>query len=260
MHQVTNIKEKFISSEFPKTIISCRDTKMCNIVYEYFNEIMPGAISLSHSLDPYDDEATLTTFDFNDLKRVIVVVKRASLGFDSPRTQVVVDMTGSRNPDRIMQLMGRVTRIHPEGKEKVFFKIVPEIFKVEMKRIWGVLFALGHPMYYANYDSSNYKEVPLLVERVPSGVPSVAGESRAPNPSGNDGTIEIKPLNTWMMNAALCWDYIEKLEHNDADAIAAYTRMTIKDIEKIENAIDAPWLNFTTAQEFADFIRNGFAV
>jgi hypothetical protein len=65
-------------------------------------------------------------------------------------------MSAMQNLDRIFQLIGRLIRLHPEGRRKFFFKVVPEGLEEEYKRIMSATLCLCDEEYFTKYDGENF--------------------------------------------------------------------------------------------------------
>jgi hypothetical protein len=113
-----------------KTIIACRSVEMANQV----SLSLKTRHKVNHLVSEYEDDAdSMYVRAFLEGQTpVLVVVKRATLGFDMPALNRFIDLTGSRNPDRIFQMCCRLAR-KPEGPcEKTFIKVMPQAFSGAM--------------------------------------------------------------------------------------------------------------------------------
>ena len=112
-------KKRFDSAE--KIMILASSISMANKVSQYFSE-RDVANLVSHSENDIESE-NIKRFKENGIK-ILVVVGRATLGFDFPRLEILIDLRGSYNPEVVLQYVARVFTKHPENKEKLFIRAV----------------------------------------------------------------------------------------------------------------------------------------
>jgi superfamily II DNA or RNA helicase len=110
-----------VSDKLKKTFIACNNRQQANQVSNYLKS-KKVACALSTSADDRNGNEIQRFMDEKDCK-ILVVVGRGVLGFNMPEIKTVIDLTGSHNPDRIFQLLSRVTRLCPEIGEKIFIKV-----------------------------------------------------------------------------------------------------------------------------------------
>jgi hypothetical protein len=90
-------------------------------------------------------------------------------------------MSAMQNLDRIFQLIGRLIRLHPDGRRKFFFKVVPEGLEEEYKRIMSATLCLSDEEYFTKYDGENFLGV-----RIP-------GTRPEPQPRRIDDIDDVEP-------------------------------------------------------------------
>src|SRR5690606_5065256 len=100
-----------------KTMIACRDHSQASAVYKYLQNNTKAKVVMSTHKDDYFSEEMESFRNDPDIK-VLIVIRRGILGFDMSDLVNVVDMTGSRNIDRIYQLMARTMRKNDQHKLK----------------------------------------------------------------------------------------------------------------------------------------------
>ncbi len=155
-----------------KTIIACRDIKQAEQVAHYFRSQKVDTL-VSHSKLDADGE-NIEAFGRYDTP-LLVVVDRAQLGYDNPDLVNFIDMTGSKNPDRIFQMLCRVVR--PGNVEKkLFVKVMPASFADQNLLLFmeGVL-NLSRREIFETYDGTGFykQEVPARARK-----PRDRGEGR----------------------------------------------------------------------------------
>lgn len=104
-----------------KTMLAARNIKQARFMEEFLKE--KGIHCILSTSDNDKDSLAITSFKNDPNISVLIVVRRGILGFNMPELINVVDFTASRNINRIYQLYARVLRVHPQGKQKNFFKV-----------------------------------------------------------------------------------------------------------------------------------------
>ena len=156
------VKGKFVSAmkrlsgDFPKTIIATRSIDMAEQVYKFFMEhkSLAGSVILSHSKH---DEDRLLEFNNNGNLKIAIVVNRANLGFDADKVRCVVDMTGTTNENRMVQLIGRAARVTRVNgvvvpTEKAYFKVMPQNMEMYTRALLQLSALLTTKDFYASYE------------------------------------------------------------------------------------------------------------
>lgn len=84
---------------------------------------VPVVVSVSEE-DAESEE--VARFRYDPKVTTLIVCGRGVLGFDFPALETVVDLTFSINPDRLFQLLNRVSRNDGKGTKKTYIKVMPE--------------------------------------------------------------------------------------------------------------------------------------
>jgi hypothetical protein len=149
--------------QLKKTMIACQGVNQANKVHKYLSKK-----GINCAISHYKIEA-----DSSEIKRfkdepeclVLIVVGRGVLGFNMPELENVIDMTGSANIDRIMQLLCRVNRVHPDVKQKLFIKVAP-INKVDyMHAVMHAVCCMFDKEWFLKYNGKNFLDMPVPVKR-----------------------------------------------------------------------------------------------
>ena len=156
-----------LQTELQKTMIACESVAQSTKVEAYLRSKNIGVVHSNHKNDP--DSKLIDLFVENPHIKVLVVVQRGILGFNMPELVNVVDMTGSRNIDRVYQLFARVMRKHDKLKHKYFFKITDEPNREMTKFYLNAALQLMMPDFISKYNGKNLGdcEVPVFVPRKP---------------------------------------------------------------------------------------------
>ena len=104
-----------------KTIWACRNQDMAEYIGKTLNAMGVKTVISCERVDK--DSLEVERFRTEPDLKCLVVVNRASLGFNMEDLENVIDLTGSRNIDRTYQLYSRITRTHPTIKVKNFYKV-----------------------------------------------------------------------------------------------------------------------------------------
>lgn len=149
-------------STLKKTMFACDSIEQANMVKTYLNK---KKIEVALSTSENDKDSLEIDRFVNDSKcLVLIVVNRGILGFNLPELENVIDMSCTYNPDKIFQLMGRVLRKHPKGKQKLFFKVVPSNLSNLYRGVMQVVALLSNEKYYTKFDGKNMLDIKLFAE------------------------------------------------------------------------------------------------
>jgi superfamily II DNA or RNA helicase len=143
-----------ILTRLKKTIIACRDIKQAKQVAKYFRA--QGVETLVSNYEEDKKSENMDAFSKSSAP-LLIVVDRGTLGYDNPDLVNFVDFTGSRNPDRIFQMLSRVVRPSKKISKKLFIKVMPTSF-ADANLIYfmeGVL-NLVHREIFSTYDGSGF--------------------------------------------------------------------------------------------------------
>lgn len=151
--------------QLKKTMIVCNNRTQSRKVYKYLlSKKVNCAISISGK-DGDDNSSEIERFKDEENCMVLIVVGRGILGFNMPELENVVDMTGSTNIDRIMQLLCRVNRVHPNVKQKLFIKVAP-INRVDyIHAVMHAVCCMFDREWFLGYNGKNFLDMPVAVKR-----------------------------------------------------------------------------------------------
>lgn len=151
-------------SKLDKTMFACRSQQQARQVYNYL--VKNGVNTLVSTEDTDKDSDNIKTFVQDPEVKVLVVVNRGILGFNLPTLVNVVDMSSTRNLDRMYQLFSRVTRTHTDIKYKRYFKMAPAEEVEYMQYVTSAMLALIHRDNISIYNGKNFKtDIPVLVKK-----------------------------------------------------------------------------------------------
>lgn len=148
-----------------KTMFACNSIDQAKLVNKYL--LGKGVNSvLSNSKNDIDSQQMKDFIEDKDIQ-VLIVVRRGILGFDFDELVNVVDMTLSKNPDRVYQLMARVMRSHEDHKVKYFFKMAPQNHLKVSEFFLRAALSLLNKEFISQYNGKNLKklEIPVIIKK-----------------------------------------------------------------------------------------------
>lgn len=150
-----------IFKKLHKTMIACNNIRQAEEVGLYFSKKGINNV-VSHNDNDINSD-NIQEFLSDDLVKVLVVVNRGILGFDMPELVNIVDLTCSRNIDRIYQLYARVMRKHDKFNMKYFFKVIPEKQSDLYKFYMSASLCLLRKDFIEKYNGKNINGMELCV-------------------------------------------------------------------------------------------------
>jgi superfamily II DNA or RNA helicase len=162
-----------------KTMIACRSIKQANKIQEYFDTKGIRCL-VSHSLNDVQSE-NIQLFKTSVEYQVLIVVDRGILGFDMHDLVNVVDLTCSKNINRIYQLYARVMRQSKDSPKKYFFKFSTDPEMQLMKFYMNAALMLMFEDFISKYNGKNLNgcKVPVMVPRSPRESEAGVGSPKA---------------------------------------------------------------------------------
>ena len=133
-------------------MIFTKSISQANDVKNYLKTL--GINSLISTSDDDKNSDEVQKFIKSDLINILIVVDRGVLGFNLPELVNIIDMKCGKNVSNLFQLFNRITRIHPDGVQKYFFKIVPESLKVEYMNMLSASLSLMFKSNYIKYNGT----------------------------------------------------------------------------------------------------------
>lgn len=134
-----------------KTMIVAKSISQAKDIKLYFNSFKIETLISTYITDRHSN--IINRF-INDDINIIVVVDRGILGFNLPTLVNIIDIKCGKNISNLFQLFNRITRIHPEGVQKYFFKIVPESYENEYLYMLSAAISLVFKDNYIKYNGT----------------------------------------------------------------------------------------------------------
>jgi len=202
-----------------KTMIMCRSINQAEQIKKYFDQRNINTI-ISHSdngKDGYDaNSEEIERFKEDKDVLVLIVVGRGILGFNYPELVNAIDLTCTMNIDRIFQFMMRAARKHPNGDQKLFFKVVPAQLENYFEHLMSVVLSLVGEENYMLFNGKNFFTLPI---------PTIKKESRS---LGGGRTSKSAPKNLTLYDIGDDLKFFIALTHrnNEAFNTVSYTNLS----------------------------------
>ena len=211
-----------------KTMIACKSQRQAIQVKDYFDKIgVKSALSIS---DIDYDSVEIENFKADPDCLILIVVGRGILGFNYPELVNVVDMTTSMNVDRVYQLFCRVVRKHPNGLQKLFFKVAPNTLSDYYKYVMTGVLALSDEYYFTHFNGKNFNDMQIPVR------PHINNNNGGGN-NTNDNTTTVpnrkkpvKRLSPIDFSALPVFELFKDIYHKKDSLLHTYAFTTIRDV------------------------------
>jgi superfamily II DNA or RNA helicase len=145
--------------DIDKTIVACKDIAHAEVVERELKRLGVNCLMSSSENDIESDNVEKFNKD-NDIK-ILVVIKRATLGYNNHNVVNFVDLTGTRNPSRLYQMYSRITRVHPDKKSKLFLKIVSPLDAVSDEYALTAALCLMDERWLMSFNGKNFGNLPV---------------------------------------------------------------------------------------------------
>jgi superfamily II DNA or RNA helicase len=152
----------FLNKNMGRTFIACRNQPQAKKVAKYFES--KGIKTMISTSDTDNDNELLNSWKEDQSYRVLIVVRKGVLGFSDSSIVNLVDMTMSKNINRMFQLYNRVTRKLGDTK-KLYIKVVPaNLSDYHMVYVTGMLCML-HEEWYTKFNGKNFLKILDVLNR-----------------------------------------------------------------------------------------------
>lgn len=210
-----------------KTIIACPRQVVADQVGKALSKMNISCI-ISHSEnDP--ENLNIDRFKAGEAN-VLVVVGRGLLGFDMDTLINFIDMTGSKNPNRIFQMECRVVRTPQDGSaplRKLFLKVMPDIYSdVKMRFYMSGVLMLAQTEFFSTWNGKNFMhlETPAVGPRQRHG---------AKEPSDKDSASDNRPEPVLQAGMMVFGDYFKGLAHTHDESLESHAWCRLADVFRI---------------------------
>lgn len=219
-----------------RTLIACASIDQADKVYKYLNNKGISTV-VSHSKNDIHSDYIInpkTGFVYDSSKTVLVTVDRGILGFNVPDLENVIDLTCSKNVDRIYQLYARVMRKHPTVKKKFFMKIVPRLDSVNSWIALQCAVSLMFKDFIEKYDGFNLNNMKLLVKNKKT-KKKLTGCNRRVLSKKDDKKYLPLPICESFLNEVLTCQFMEDILHKSGSSLSEYSYVTVRQLKNKYN-------------------------
>jgi hypothetical protein len=152
----------FLNKNMGRTMIACRNQSQAKKVGDYFtSKGIKNIVSIS---DSDSDNELLRAWEQKQEYRVLIVVRRGILGFSDETLVNLVDMTMSKNINRMFQLYNRVTRKFGDTK-KLYIKVVPANLSDYHSVFVAGMLSMLHEEWYTKFNGKNFYEMRIPIKK-----------------------------------------------------------------------------------------------
>lgn len=233
-----------IFTNLEKTMIACNSIEQANQVLRYFEKRNVKCF-LSHSKNDINSE-NIEQFRSDESIKILIVVNRGVLGFDMPDLVNVVDLTCSKNIDRIYQLYARVMRKSEKYNMKFFFKVVPEGEMQLSKFYLQASLCLMREDFISRFNGKNLSSMEILVPK--------PVKKRKPTQNGlGTGEGEIiknpvyTPIDQYLYNTVMACEFLTDIYNKQGRTLNEYAYTTLGKIKEVNFGIARPIKQVTEA-------------
>lgn len=180
-----------------KSLIVCKSIEQSEVVYEILKDKQVD-VKLSNSKCDPDNEIV---GEFKKCENgVLVVVNRARLGYNDEKLMNLIDLSGSKNPDIIYQMMCRVLRGNPE-QQKYYLKVTPkdDINRAITSTSVNAALMLTDREYLSTYNGDNFNDLVIPVIRSEYTKTTKGTKNRKPNKTNIFPQFTNDVINTFKM-------------------------------------------------------------
>lgn len=203
-----------------KTMISCHGQKQAMDVHKYFQKLKINSVI---STSDFGDSDLIKKFEEDKDCQVLIVVRRAIIGFNYPELVNHVDMSGTLNPIIIFQKIGRLVRVHPEGRPKLYVKVCPTSLAWVNYAIMSLTLSLIHPELYNKFDGNISKFSFPMKKKI---LDEVKREKiKRKKEKGSSHNIDVDKLPDFIT--------FRDIEHIDNGAYEEYAYTTFSDVKEL---------------------------
>lgn len=243
----SRVLARSITDALGKTVIACHNAQQAKYVKDYFTEM---GINVELSTAELDNDSELfDKFIENQTTKILIVLRRGLLGFDFDKLRCFVDFSGTRNPDRIYQMMTRVIRVDPTkpNQKKLFVKVAAPTELDTSQIFLNIAINLMRKDFLIEYKGYNLTTIRVNVVRPPR----PPGPKPPPGPPGPKPPPEPPVVD---LNGLEIIDFMRQVYHfKNPD----YVIVRSTSIKEIRAAIAGRTLvEENTAQEFIAAIKS----
>jgi superfamily II DNA or RNA helicase len=155
-----------------KTLIACANEPQAKKTAEYYRK---NGIDVALSTYKDDkDNKEIGRFQEEPNCKILIVVFRGILGFSFNEIENVIDMSLTKNINRMYQLFCRATR-KLEGVDKLFIKVIPSDREPHFRLRLTAMLCLMHEEWFSKFNGKNFEELDIPTKTKKTSGGSVGG-------------------------------------------------------------------------------------
>ncbi len=145
-----------------KTMIACRNTKEASYINKFLLNYGYTEKNIIQSTSDLGNSEGIQDFKENKELKFLIVVYRGILGFNYSELVNIIDLTGSKNVNRILQLYCRLIRKSKNNLDKFYYKISPNHLAEYFSKFMTGVLHLSHEHYLLQYDGKNFNDLQIV--------------------------------------------------------------------------------------------------
>jgi len=212
-----------------KTMITTQRIDQADMIYKIL--INHGVnVTISHSQN--DPKGDYFTQFHNNKEGLMIVVDRGQIGYNDANLFNIIDMSGTRNPNLIYQMMFRVARGN-QSMEKYYIKVVPNnLVDMGITEIYvNVAINLMDRDFLLAYNGKNLKNLNIPILRKPRVIKDKEDDDKIID-GGGRGLGSEKPTVLPIFEKDLV-KTLRDIKHDLNSTVSIYKIGTIEDAKRI---------------------------
>ena len=154
---IQNYNWYFAFKKLKKTIFICGSIEQAGQIKEYFDlKNINSTISVSNGKWADSNSEEIENFNRDKDVLILILVFKGNLGYDNPKLMNIIDMSCSKNPNRILQIFGRLLRINEDDDtQKLYIKLVPHNQLDIFLNVMSAVMSLTTMEFFSKYNGKN---------------------------------------------------------------------------------------------------------
>lgn len=242
-----------------KTMIACASIPQAREITRILRKQGVRTVMSHSKTEDGDADVTsgnLNRFQKDDDIKVLVVVNRAILGFNMIDLVNIVDLSGSRNIDRIYQLYARAMRKSVKHSQKFFFKAVADadLGAMDLGKFYlNAAICLMQPGFISSYNGKNLGTLEVYTE-------GGSRKRRKPGDGGGDGGEKVRPvIDRALFEHVQGCAWLQDIESKIRQPLNEFAKTTFGKIRSDLLGISEAWTIDTCMDQFKEDKINGMS-
>lgn len=237
-----------VYGELGKSMIVTHSIRQAGFVHQYL--VSHGVKCVVSDSVTDRDSTEINDFKKNPAILVLIVVNRGTLGFDFPGLGALVDLSETKNPNRILQMLGRIVRIDPQAKhpkDKLFLKVAADKMKQYQEHLVGFTMMLAHRETLLDWDGTDIlrRPVPMYKDENEERNGSTVGQRREDDDGDNRAQMP-RP-----MTGIYLGEFFDKVARDKNGVLDIYAATTLGLVRERYHGIHARYSKQQRLNQFA---------